>query len=135
MKFIAPLLFVAIVLLPGCGNSAAKPSAFCQSTAAVKADVQALKALKGTGPSASTLETDLKQLSSDVKKSINAAKTAAAPQISALKSSITTLKSTISPIQASSDKKAAIIQALPTLKTQAEAVDTAWKSLTKVEKC
>lgn len=135
MKFIAPLLLVTTLALPACGSASAKPSAFCQSTAAVKADVQTLKALKGTGPSASTLETDLKQLSSDVKKSISAAKTSAGPQISALKSSIATLKSTGSQVQASADKKAAITQALPTLKTQAEAVDTAWKSLTKVEKC
>lgn len=131
MKVLMPLLLMTVFVLAGCGKAAAPPSAFCSSVSAVKADVQSLKELKNN-PSISGLETQLKQLNTDVQKAITAAKSSAGPKVTTLKGSITTFKATLTQVK---DKKTTIPQALPTLKTQAQAVATAWKALKDVEKC
>ena len=132
MKFLglAPVLLVMMVALPGCGSSS--ESAFCKDVSTVKTQVQTIKSTLKSSPSVSTLKPELQTLASDINKAIGTAKSSASPQIDALKSSVSSLKTTITQVF---DKKMSITQALPTLKTQAEAVQTAWQSLTSVEKC
>ena len=131
MKVLMPLLLMTVFVLAGCGKAAAPPSAFCSSVSAVKADVQSLKELKNN-PSISSLETQLKQLNTDVHKAITAAKSSAGPEVTSLKSSVSAFKATLTQVKG---KKVTIAEALPILKTQAQAVATAWTALTDVEKC
>jgi len=131
MKFVAPLLIVMIFVFSGCGSSSATQSSFCKSVSAVKADVQNLKSLK-SNPSKSALQTDLKQLQTDVQKAVSEAKSSAGPEVQTVKSSITTLTTSLKQVK---NKQITIQQALPTLKTQALAVSDAWTALTDIQKC
>src|SRR5947209_13164442 len=124
MKHVLWLLLVPVVLLAGCGGSSAQASSFCQSVGTVKDDVQSIKSLKGNF-SVSALTTDLKTLQTDVNKAIVEAKGAAKPQVSTLKSSIQQLKSTGTKVK---DKTLTAKEALPTIKTQAQAVTQPWQS-------
>ena len=131
MKHVLWLLLVPVVLLAGCGGSSAQASSFCQSVGTVKDDVQSIKELKGNF-SVSALTTELKTLQTDVNKAITETKGAAAPKVKALKSSIQQLKATGTKVK---DKTLTASEALPTIKTQAQAVSQAWQSLKSAMKC
>jgi hypothetical protein len=131
MKGGLAILILLIPLLSACGSSSSQPSAFCQSVSTVKDDVNNLKALK-KNPSLADLKAELQKLYTDVNKAIQEAKGAATPHVNAVKSSVKTLKSTFSQVSGGSMN---LIDAVPTIKTQAQTVSSDWQALTQSMKC
>jgi uncharacterized protein involved in exopolysaccharide biosynthesis len=126
------LLIAFTLTVGGCGSSSSKP-AYCGDLQKLKSQAQTLKSDLQKSPSMSTLTSGLQSLESQAKTTASALKSGLKTQFQPVQAALTTLKTQLQQLKGGG--VSALHAALPTLKTNVEAVVTAWQTFRKSVKC